>query len=101
MGKQGLHEVAMQNAQKAAYAAQQITAIDGFSLPFSAPSFNEFVVRGPKPATEVLEGARQAGVIGGLALSKYYAGQENDLLIAVTETNSKAQIDALVGAFRD
>src|SRR5436305_3595623 len=66
MGKQGLHEVAMQNAQKAAYAAQQITAIEGFSLPFSAPRFNEFVVRGPRPATEVLESARQAGVIGGL-----------------------------------
>ena len=47
MGKAGLQEVAMQNAQKAAYAAKQITAIDGYSLPFSSPRFNEFVVRGP------------------------------------------------------
>ncbi|MFL6373924.1 MAG: aminomethyl-transferring glycine dehydrogenase subunit GcvPA [Pyrinomonadaceae bacterium] len=100
MGKKGLQEVAMQNAQKAAYAAQQIAAIDGFSLPFSAPRFNEFVVRAPKPATEMLESVRQAGVIGGLAVSKYYVGQDNDILVAVTETNSKAQIDALVSSLR-
>ncbi|MEP6923765.1 MAG: aminomethyl-transferring glycine dehydrogenase subunit GcvPA, partial [Pyrinomonadaceae bacterium] len=43
MGKKGLQEVAVQNAQKAAYAAKKIVALDGFSLPFSAPRFNEFV----------------------------------------------------------
>lgn len=97
MGKQGLEEVAMQNAQKAAYAAKQIAAIDGFEIAFSAPVFNEFVVRGPRPAAEILERLRTGnGVIGGLALSKYYAGRENEFLVCVTETNSKAQIDALV-----
>ena len=98
MGKQGLREVAVQNAQKAAYAAKQITSLDGFSLPFSAPKFNEFVVRGPKPATQILNGLREKGIIGGLALSKYYAGRQNDLLVCVTETNTKTQIDALVAA---
>ncbi len=95
MGKKGLQEVAMQNAQKAAYAARQIAAIDGYSLPFSAPRFNEFVVRGPRPAMEILEGLRSNGVIGGLALSKYYAGHENDFLVCVTETNTREQIDLL------
>ncbi len=99
MGKKGLQEVAMQNAQKAAYAAKQIAAIDGYSLPFSAPRFNEFVVRGPHPGTEVLESLRTAcGVIGGLALSKYYAGHDNDFLVCVTETNSRKQIDELATA---
>jgi glycine dehydrogenase subunit 1 len=100
MGKQGLQEVAEQNAQKAAYAASEIAKIDGYSLPFSAPRFNEFVVRGPRAATELLERARQDGVIGGLALSKYYSGHEKDVLVAVTEMNSKEQIDALVDALR-
>src|SRR6476469_8007751 len=50
MGKKGLQEVAMQNAQKAAYAAKQIASVDDYSLPFSSPVFNEFVVRGPRPA---------------------------------------------------
>jgi len=98
MGKRGLEEVAVQNAQKAAYAAQQIATVDGFILPFNAPRFNEFVIRGHKPAAEVLESVRTAGVIGGLALSKYYTGHDNDILVAVTETNTRAQIDALVSA---
>lgn len=98
MGKKGLQEVAEQNAQKAAYAKSQIAAIEGYSIPFSAPTFNEFVVRGPRPATETLESVREKGVVGGLALSKYYGGHENDFLVCVTETNSREQIDALVSA---
>ena len=89
----------MQNAQKAAYAAKKIGEIDGFSIPFSAPKFNELVVRGPRPATEILENVRtKGGIIGGLALSKYYAGHDNDFLVCVTETNSREQIDSLVSS---
>ena len=99
MGKQGLQEVAMQNAQKAAYAAKRISAIDGFSIPFSAPRFNEFLIRCPESATQVLERLRSAnGIIGGLAISRFYAGRDNDLLVCVTETNTREQIDALVEA---
>jgi len=96
MGKKGLQEVAVQNAQKSAYAAKQIAAIAAFSVPFSAPSFNEFVVRGPRPATEVLAGLREKGIIGGLPLSKYYSGRENEFLVCVTEVSSREKIDALV-----
>ena len=96
MGKKGLQEVAMQNAQKAAYAAKMIAEIDGFDIAFSAPKFNEFVVRGPKPATEVLEKLRTEGnIIGGLALSKYYPDRPNEFLVCVTETIAKEQIDDL------
>ncbi len=97
MGKKGLQEVAEQNAQKAAYAKQKITDIEGFSIAFNAPTFNEFVVRGKRPAVEVLERLRSTGgIIGGLALSKYYDGHDNDILVCVTETNTREQIDALV-----
>jgi glycine dehydrogenase subunit 1 len=97
MGKKGLQEVAMQNAQKAAYAAKKIAGVDGFEIAFSAPVFNEFVVRGRRPAAEILQKLRATGgIIGGLALSKYYAGHDNDFLVCVTETNTREQIDALV-----
>ncbi|MEO8041452.1 MAG: aminomethyl-transferring glycine dehydrogenase subunit GcvPA [Acidobacteriota bacterium] len=99
MGKAGLQEVAMQNAQKAAYAAKKIAGIDGFEIAFSAPTFNEFVVRGPRPATEILEKLRtENGIIGGLALSKYYPERPNEFLVCVTETSSKDRIDDLVAA---
>jgi glycine dehydrogenase subunit 1 len=98
MGKKGLKEVAVQNAQKAAYAAKRIAEVDGFEIAFSAPTFNEFVVRGPRPATDVLSSVRDKGIIGGLALSKYYSERPNDFLVCATETNTKSQIDSLVEA---
>ena len=99
MGKQGLKEVAEQNAQKAAYAARKISELDGFEVLYSAPKFNEFVVRGTRPAAEVLEQLRtEHGIIGGLPLSKYYSGRENDILVCVTETSSRDSIDQLVAA---
>jgi glycine dehydrogenase subunit 1 len=102
MGKKGLQEVAVQNAQKAAYAARRISEIEGFSLPFSAPRFNEFVVRAPKAAEGILETlSAEKGIIGGLGLSRYYSDNPNDFLVCVTETNTKEQIDNLVEAIRE
>ncbi len=99
MGKAGLQEVAMQNAQKAAYATRKISEIDGFEIAFSAPKFNEFVVRGPRPAIEILEKVRKEdGIIGGLALSKYYPERADEFLVCVTETVSRKTIDDLINA---
>ncbi|HEX8247264.1 MAG TPA: aminomethyl-transferring glycine dehydrogenase subunit GcvPA [Pyrinomonadaceae bacterium] len=101
MGKKGLQEVAVQNAQKAAYAKKRISEIEGFSLPFSSPTFNEFIVRAPKDAGEILENLRTGkDIIGGLALSRYYEENPNDFLVCVTETNTKEQIDNLIEALK-
>jgi glycine dehydrogenase subunit 1 len=97
MGKKGLQEVAMQNAQKANYAKTQLAQIEGFSIPFSTPTFNEFVVRIKSNAADLLEKLRtEKGIVGGLALSKYYGDNPNDILVCATETNTKQQIDELI-----
>jgi glycine dehydrogenase subunit 1 len=97
MGPRGVREVAMQCAQKTAYASRRIALIEGFTLPFNAPRFNEFVVRAPTEAAQLLSRlARERNITGGLALSRYYADRPNDFLVCVTETNSRAEIDALV-----
>lgn len=96
MGKQGLREVALQNAHKAAYAARRISEIDGFSIAFDSPKFNEFVVTAPGNAEELLKNlSLEKDVLGGIPLSKYYENREKDFLICVTETNTKEQIDRL------
>jgi glycine dehydrogenase subunit 1 len=101
MGKKGLQEVAMQNAQKANYAKKELSKIEGFSIPFSTPTFNEFIVRTNKNGAELLETLRtEKGIVGGLALSKYYADNPNDILVCVTELNTKTQIDGLVEGFK-
>jgi glycine dehydrogenase subunit 1 len=92
----------MQNAQKSAYAARRISEIEGFTLPFSAPRFNEFVVRAQKSAGEILEKlSAEKNIIGGLALSKYYPENPNDFLVCVTETNSREQINKLVNGLKE
>lgn len=100
MGKQGLQEVAKQNLQKAAYAAKAISELDGYSLLFSAPRFNEFVVKTPKPATEIMEKLLSQNIIAGLPLSNYYPDMTHALLVCVTEQNTKADIDQLVAALK-
>ncbi len=97
MGRRGLQEAAAQCAQKTAYAAKKIGELEGFSLPFTGPRFNEFVVRGPSPAKDLLARlASENNITGGLPLSRYYPDRPNDFLVCVTEMNSRAEIDALV-----
>ncbi|MGI8836362.1 MAG: aminomethyl-transferring glycine dehydrogenase subunit GcvPA [Pyrinomonadaceae bacterium] len=97
MGRRGLQEVAQQCAQKTAYAAKQISVLEGFSMPFSAPRFNEFVVRASGNAKELLARlAKERNITGGLPLSRYFNDRPKDLLVCVTEMNSRADIDALV-----
>jgi glycine dehydrogenase subunit 1 len=101
MGRRGIEETARQCAQKAAYAARRISELEGFSLPFSAPRFNEFVVRAPLNASQLLTRlAAERNITGGLALSRYDEGRDTDFLVCVTETNSRAEIDSLVEGLR-
>ncbi len=97
MGRRGLQEVAQQCAQKTAYAAGRIGNIAGFSIPFTAPRFNEFMVHTPVAAKELLARlAAERNITGGLPLSRYFKDRPNDFLVCVTEINSRADIDALV-----
>lgn len=97
MGRRGVQEAARQCAQKAHYAARVIGAIPAFALPFSGPFFNEFVVRAPVEASPLLDKlAREKGIDGGIALARFDSNRPNDFLVCVTETNTRAQIDALV-----
>ncbi len=102
MGKRGIQEAAQQCLQKAAYAAKRIATVKGFSLLFTAPYFNEFVVRGPGNAAELLTRlAREKAIEGGIALSRFLPDRANDFLVCVTETNTREQIDSLVSALSE
>ena len=102
MGRRGVQEAAHQCAQKAAYAARAIAKLTGYSLPFTAPYFNEFVVRGPGRAMELLSRlGKEKDIEGGIALSRFMSDRPNDFLVCVTETNSREQIDALVAGLAE
>ncbi|KAA3664535.1 MAG: aminomethyl-transferring glycine dehydrogenase subunit GcvPA [Chloroflexi bacterium] len=98
MGKQGIREVAEQCYHKAHYAAAAIAKLDGYELAQDGPFFNEFVVKCPKPVAEINAALLQNEIIGGYDLQKDYPHAENEMLLCVTEMNSREQIDQLVAA---
>ena len=98
MGPQGLREVALLNLRKAAYAKEQLAKVRGFSLRFTGPTFNEFVLRTKKKPGEVLTGLLKRQIIGGLDLGRFYPELKDCLLVCVTEQNSRTEIDALAKA---
>jgi glycine dehydrogenase subunit 1 len=102
MGKHGLRKVAELCYQKSHYAAEQLNALNGYSVDMSKPFFKEFVLTCPRPVAELNDYLLEHwGIIGGYDLSKDLPGRENQMLVAVTEMNIKDEIDTLVEALRD
>lgn len=103
VGKHGLKQVANLCHQKAHYAADQISRIKGYSLPFKAtPFFHEFVVKCPKNVGEIINDLMMEHMIlPGYDLGKDYPELKNHLLIAVTEKISKDDIDHFVEALAE
>jgi glycine dehydrogenase subunit 1 len=101
LGKQGLRQVAELCYHKAHYAAGEISKVRGYKLWSTTPFFHEFVVRCPKPVDEINEHLLEHGVIGGYDLGQDYPSLEKHMLIAVTEMNSKAEVDLLVDILKE
>jgi len=95
LGKNGLRQVAELCYHKAHYAAEKISAIPGYSVCMDRPFFHEFVVCCPKPVSEINEHLLDHGILGGYDLQQDYPALENRMLIAVTELNSRDDIDLL------
>jgi len=96
LGKSGLRQVAELCYQKAHYAAAQLSQIDGMGLCFTEPFFHEFALCVGRPVAEVNEHLLEHGILGGYDLGQDYPALKDHMLIAVTEMNSKEEIDTLV-----
>jgi glycine dehydrogenase subunit 1 len=94
MGREGLREVATQCLQKAAYLRGKLEEISGVELPFGGPVYNEFVVRTPFRARDILLDLEHEKILGGIPLDTFaHQGHERDFLVAVTELNTREQLD--------
>jgi glycine dehydrogenase subunit 1 len=96
LGKKGLRQVAELCYQKAHYAAAQLSQIEGMGLCFTEPFFHEFALCVNRPVAEVNAHLLEHGIIGGYDLGQDYPALKDHMLIAVTEMNSKEDIDMLV-----
>lgn len=101
MGKQGVRQVAEQCYNKAHFAAKEIDKLDGYKVIGKRPFFNEFVVQCPKPVAEINEALLKKGILGGYDLENDYPNAKNQMLVCVTEMNSRDQIERLVQALKE
>ncbi|MFH2102214.1 MAG: aminomethyl-transferring glycine dehydrogenase subunit GcvPA [Chloroflexota bacterium] len=96
LGQTGLRQVAELCYHKAHYAAEQIARLPGFSMCFDTPFFHEFSVCCPKPVADIQQHLLENGILGGYDLGQDYPALKDHLLVAVTEMNSREEIDMLV-----
>jgi glycine dehydrogenase subunit 1 len=99
LGPHGLREMALRCARGARYTKEQLSRIPGVEPAVGAAGLYEFPLRTRQPATVVLERLAEAGFLGGLDLSGDYPELGDALLVTVTETRTRADIDAFATAF--
>jgi glycine cleavage system P protein (glycine dehydrogenase) subunit 1 len=95
LGGSGLRRLARLNFDKAGYLKQALQSA-GVSVPFSAPVFNEFVVRLPSGSQDLYQRLLKRKIVAGLPLSRFYPELTDHYLLCATETSSKEDMDFLV-----
>ena len=103
LGESGLSQVATVNHANAVKLADALASVPGVSV-LNDTFFNEFTVKLPKPAAQVVEALAAEGVLAGVPVSRLLpgAGLDDLLLVASTEVNTdedrQALVDGLKGA---
>jgi len=95
LGRRGLVELGELLVQKTAYAREQLASLAGVSLAHTQPVVREFPIRIDGDVDKVIAHCKAKGINPGYRLS------DNELLVAITEQRSRAQIDSLVGAVKE
>ena len=96
LGETGLRRMALLNHEKALATRDALAAIPGVEI-LTPRFFNEFAVRLPRPAAEVVEQLAQTQVLAGVPYSRLApgAGMDDVLLVAATETTLDGDIQIL------
>jgi glycine dehydrogenase subunit 1 len=105
LGETGLGRLAHLNHAHAVQLEGKLRSVKGLKL-LSSTYFNEFAVSLPEEcdATDVVEALAAKGILAGVPASRFYPGWPElrpVLLLAATETNCEADMDALVSALNE
>jgi glycine dehydrogenase subunit 1 len=95
LGRQGLVELAELLVQRTAYARERLDALTGVALSHTQPVVREFPIKIFGHTDQVIEHCLSKGINPGYRLS------ENELLIAITEQRTRADIDLLVDSIAE
>ncbi len=100
LGKQGFVEAGRQCLAKVEYLKTKIRTLAGYSLVYpSTPTFNEFAVRvRGGSAARVVAALEPKGFLAGFDLGRVDPNRADQLLVAVTERASRADLDGFTRA---
>ena len=98
LGQEGLPELSLHCARKAAYLRERLAALPGVEPLPEGPVFREFGLRLPVPASQLIEALVPQGYLAGVDAGRWFSGLDDVLLVAVTERRTRAQLDAFVEA---
>jgi glycine dehydrogenase subunit 1 len=103
LGEVGLMRLAKLNHARAIALAERLTKIEGAHL--ATPTFfNEFTLELPRPAIGIVDTLIDRGIIPGVRASRLYPREPklaNYLIVAATELNTDADIDAYAKALKE
>jgi len=104
LGEAGLRKLAELNFDRALYAAERFSALYRLHM-INSTFFNEFtLVLNLREARPVVRELAARGILGGVSLGRLYPGEESlerALVVAVTETATKEDIDTFVTALKE
>src|SRR6185312_8133715 len=102
LGEAGFMRLAQLNHATAVSLAERLEALKLKVLP--PAFFNEFAVKLNKPAAPIVERLAARGILGGVPASRFYPTYPelaDVLLVAATEMNTAADIDAFARALKE
>lgn len=103
LGERGLRDLALLNHAKAVKAAERLVQIPGVTL-VNDSFFNEFTLKLPSNARDVVHKLAEKQVLGGVSLGRLYPNVvelENGLLVAVTEVVSDEDVETFAAALQE
>jgi glycine dehydrogenase subunit 1 len=102
LGEAGLKKLADVNHANAVQLADMLSTVTGVEV-LNDTFFNEFTIRVPAKATQVIEKLAKKGVLGGVPYARLApkAGHDDLILVASTEVNTDADRAAFVAALTE
>ncbi|TIX50735.1 aminomethyl-transferring glycine dehydrogenase subunit GcvPA [Alteraurantiacibacter aquimixticola] len=103
LGERGLRALAAENHRLACIAADRLAQVPGVSL-LNESFFNEFCLVLDRNARQVVRELAAKDVLAGVSLGRLYPGDDalsRGLLVAVTETTTEEDIEALASALEE
>ncbi|MDQ2908624.1 MAG: aminomethyl-transferring glycine dehydrogenase subunit GcvPA [Candidatus Eremiobacteraeota bacterium] len=97
VGSSGLRRCASLCVERLQALAERVTAVPGFRRAFTAPVFDELVIRVPHglTAASVLAALRERRILGGVDLGRWYPELADCILMTATELTTDDDITAL------